>query len=395
MKSIFYKIETGEIVSVSDGIAELSFFMAKAGLSVFVTEKSIPKNVKAITIENGIATIEEALPTVTVMESLIIPSRTKKITIERDKTGLGDTISVLSALQQMRKSFPDTHILFRAWKPYIEMLKNHPDIDELQDMSEVEVSPLGDDEVFIDIGNPCPAGNYESKRQSETNKSRNELFTIACGLNWFGERPKLYLTEEEKQFGWNYVDAFSDSGRNNLGIVLRSAETWKDWKHTADFIELVKDEYNIYAFDETLSIDIDGVKNVARDSLPIREFLSVLPYMDCVITPDTGTMHICDALDVPCIALFGSMIGEFYKTKYPNSLSVIQGKCIYDKKPCFYDVCEGKGNYQPCMNSITPEYVAQKVDLKISTGKTVTPSMERLMNVSQGLGSPVNEYIRL
>ena len=115
-------------------------------------------------------------------------------------------------------------------------------------------------------------------------------------------------------------------------------------------------------------LDIDGIHNLAADRLKMRELMSVLPYMDCVVSPDTGIMHMCDALDVQCLSLFGSMIGKLYNEKYENTLSIVQGECVLGKSPCFYEVCEGKANYQPCMSSIKPQYITQLVDHIVRQG---------------------------
>jgi ADP-heptose:LPS heptosyltransferase len=117
-----------------------------------------------------------------------------------------------------------------------------------------------------------------------------------------------------------------------------------------------------------MSLDIEGVHNLAPYKLGIRQLMSVLPYMDCVVSPDTGIMHMCDALGIQCVSLFGSMIGKLYTEKYDSTLIIVQGECVFGKLPCFYEVCEGRANYQPCMSSIKPDYVMDIIDNVISSG---------------------------
>ena len=262
----------------------------------------------------------------------------------------------------MKYNYSNIKITVRAWVPYLQMLENHPDIDTLEDSKTTTVKSLKEDEVLIDVGKKCPAGDYETARQSLTDKSRCEIFTIALGLRWRGDEPKLYLNEEEQLFGYNFVNEKGDSNKPNLGVALSSAEPWKDWPYTEEFCEQALLDYNIFTFDKTMILDIDGVHNLASDKLGMRELMSILPYMDCVVSPDTGIMHLCDALDVQCVSLFGSMIGKLYNEKYENTLSVVQGQCILGKSPCFYEVCEGKANYQPCMSSIKPDYIMELVN---------------------------------
>lgn len=381
MKSIFYRSETTEILSVVNGQMQPSRSMLKSGISVVHTERDIPRDAKTIHfLQTGFEIVPEQQKQ-TVMYSAIIPYEAEEVIVERDRTGLGDTISVLSALQQMKKEYPLIKLTFRAWRPYIQMLEKHPDIDILEDCKTVIRKPIEDSkkQIVIDLSHPCPGGTYETARQEETDKSRSELFTQACGLNWEGMRPILHLDDDEKKFGMEYVFKNTDRSKKNIGLVLRSAEPWKDWPYVEEFAESCLEEFNLFVYDHALVLDIDGVNNTAKDLVGIREVMSVLPYMDCVITPDTGIMHMCDALDIPALSLFGSMIGKLYKEKYDNSLSIIQGRCIYGKKPCFYKVCEGKGNYQPCMSSIKPDTVMRQAKNIMYTGG-ISPASRLVSN---------------
>ena len=365
MKTVVYCKETGEVSGVYDGSFELSRELRKFQDSITVN----PAN--GFNLEDVLHLIPNhsiQKPKYTQLYSSIIPPDTEHVIIERDRTGLGDTVSLLSAIQQLRKDFPDIKITLRAWVPYLQMLENHPDIDRLEDSKTTTPQMLGDKEILIDVGNKCPAGDYETARQSLTDKSRNEIFTIALGLRWRGEEPKFHLTEEEKLFGYKFVKDKSDDTKGNLAVVLRSAEPWKDWPYTEEFCELSLSKYNVFTIDQTMILDIDGIHNLAADQLKMRELMSVLPYMDCVVSPDTGIMHMCDALDVQCLSLFGSMIGKLYNEKYENTLSIVQGECVLGKSPCFYEVCEGKANYQPCMSSIKPQYITQLVNGIVQQG---------------------------
>ena len=372
MKTVVYSKETGEVSGVYDGSVQLTREMKKTLQSVTVNSAvNIDSEVLAELIPNH----KVESPKYTNIYSSIIPKDISHVIIQRDRTGLGDTISLLSAVQQLRKSYPDIKITVRAWGAYIKMLENHPDINHLEDCQKIKLGTLSDDEMVIDVGKRCPAGDYESARQSLTDKSRNEIFTIALGLRWQGEEPKLYLNMEEKRFGYNFVQRVikregedGDLEKPNLAVVIRSAEPWKDWIYTESFCQDMIEKYNVFTVDQKMILDIEGVYNLAEYRLGIRQLMSVLPYMDCVVSPDTGIMHMCDGLDVPCVSMFGSMIGKLYNQKYDNTLTIVQGECVLGKSPCFYEVCEGRANYQPCMGSIKPSYIADIVSKVIDYG---------------------------
>jgi len=155
------------------------------------------------------------------------------------------------------------------------------------------------------------------------------------------------------------VRVLNNKTKPNIGIALRTAEYWKDWPHTLEFIEQIKEWANVFVIDKNKSVNIDGVNNDLVGKA-LRSILSALIYLDIVITPDTSILHLCDALGVKCLGLFGSMPSKLHINKYDSYMSFIQGKCKLDQDSCMYDVCQGKGKYQPCMDNIKVEDVISK-----------------------------------
>ena len=126
MKTVVYCKETGEISGVYDGAFELSRELRKFQESITFN----PTNEFNLgDVLHLIPNHSVEKPKYTQLYSSIIPPDTEHVIVERDRTGLGDTISLLSAIQQLRKDFPNIKITVRVWAPYLQMLENHPDID--------------------------------------------------------------------------------------------------------------------------------------------------------------------------------------------------------------------------------------------------------------------------
>jgi ADP-heptose:LPS heptosyltransferase len=393
MKVFIYDKETGEVISageqaLSDPPLRLSAKEIERGWRVYhttpETENLVSLRTRFIKFANTGPREEEtsaAMPTFkdvrltrAIIKRAILPDDVKEIVFLRTHKSIGDLVSIVSAIQSARKQRPSARIIVKAPMPARSILKNHPDIDELCDI-DAEVS--NDDAVTIDLSHPCPCGEYESAMRENIDKSRNEIFTIASGLEWRNERPKLYLTKEEIEHGFKIIDnskLYSESAvkvtihdnlrkskinksKLNIGVVLRSAEKWKDWPHVLDFIELAKKDYNIFLFDK--SRKLDNVTNIV--GLSLREVMSVLVHMDCVISPDTGIMHLSDALNVQCVVLLGGIPMKIHQDKYPSSLQFIQGKCIRNHSPCFYNTCSPISEYQPCMKRISAKQVYNQI----------------------------------
>lgn len=299
-----------------------------------------------------------------------LPPNQKHIIISADIKGIGDAKSRLAAIQSLRKRRPDIEKLgYLGPRGIVSIFQNHPSIDYV--LCSSTDMPNSDDAFVADLSEA--AGRWESARGEKLIESREEIYTRMLGLRWHGEKPVLHLTEDEMRGGFDFVGSNSHESlaeTRKIGIFLRSAEIWKDWQYVIEFARMAKESgYEIFLFDP--SLEIDGYRNVAGKS--IREVMSILPYMDCVVSPDTAGHHLCEALDVPCIALFGSMRTDRYLNRgYECSVEYLQGNCKYRKQPsCMYTVCEGKGHYQPCMDSFKPEFVLKKVEEKIKYGTLV------------------------
>jgi ADP-heptose:LPS heptosyltransferase len=101
-----------------------------------------------------------------------------------------------------------------------------------------------------------------------------------------------------------------------------------------------------------------GVTNTAG-KLSLGELFALLERAACVVTNDTGPMHIALALERPTVCLFGPGSPEHYGVFRDDSVvfhqNLICSPCIYetDEPPC-------NGN-NVCMQMIEPDSVAEAV----------------------------------
>ena len=77
------------------------------------------------------------------------------------------------------------------------------------------------------------------------------------------------------------------------------------------------------------------VNLIGRTSL--EELVALYARFDLVITPDTGLMHIADALGVPLVAVFGPTDPARTGPYFQRRRVVTSGAC--DKAPCFRRKC--------------------------------------------------------
>jgi len=160
-------------------------------------------------------------------------------------------------------------------------------------------------------------------------------------------KPEYYITKEEKQWAKEYIKR---DGRLVIGIATTASVPGKTWDK---FESLVKRLYKhkVIILDEK-SILSAFIKQDYRFNL--RQLGAVIDECDVIITGDSLCLHIAGALDKPCIVLCGNTNGNILCQNYANC-TVLQGKCINRKDPCWYSM-ECKKDYHkeimPCLKSI-------------------------------------------
>ncbi len=90
---------------------------------------------------------------------------------------------------------------------------------------------------------------------------------------------------------------------------------------------------------------------------------ALLEHAQCVVTHDTGLMHIATALGCKIFSIWGNTVPELGFAPYKASLSVIIENKAVDCRPCTklgYEKCP-KGHFK-CMRDLLPEQVLREIN---------------------------------
>jgi ADP-heptose:LPS heptosyltransferase len=137
----------------------------------------------------------------------------------------------------------------------------------------------------------------------------------AAGVSFDHVRaPQLYLTEEEKAKARELRKLFLGPC---VAVVLESKHGIKTWPYMRQLLRLLKrSAVNVFAAKESFD---DGDERLLRLGLhfligrPMRELMTYFSFMDLVIGPDTGPMHIAAALNVPTIVITREYLADLYE----------------------------------------------------------------------------------
>ena len=129
-------------------------------------------------------------------------------------------------------------------------------------------------------------------------------------------------------------------------------------------------EIFFFGAEKSLAIEEqDGITNLSRYGLTIRQSAAVLTTCDVVLAPDSVLAHLAGAFDMPCVALYGPFPWKLRTAYHPKTIALSgEGACA----PCFHHPRAGQHfpSDGPCaktgrcevLASIKPGRIAAKIE---------------------------------
>lgn len=292
---------------------------------------------------------------------------------------IGDVVLTLPLVQVLRRNFPSAKIDFMLIPKTAELLKNHPDVNDLiifdkngKDKGLMGIikmvkiiSKKNYDVAFIPHRHfrsaviPFLAGikvrvgfdksafkflytyavKYRQTHEIERNLSLLEPFGIKVDKK---ELPNLYPSDYDK----SYFDALF-SALNSRVISIAPGSVWetKRWlkERFAKLAKLLSDDDFVVALiggkeDFELCEEIKRMSRSERvlnfcGSLSLLQSAELIRRSIVLISNDTAPMHIAVAMRTPVVAIFGSTIPEFGFYPYGERDKIVQVENLYCR-PC-------------------------------------------------------------
>jgi len=284
------------------------------------------------------------------------------ILIKRHLGGFGDILMTLPAVEALKKKYPTKKIYYAVPEKFKDAVLNNPIIDEVMN-ADLQIRN-NQYSIVIDITSPC--ANYECKQLREKKKvikSRVEVFAESLGVKSYLPNliPKYYPTEEELSWAKTFI---GEADKPKLAVALRSAEEYRSWpiEHYQKLFETLSDYFKIIILD--VSREFSFPNTVDGCGFGFRKSAALVAISDMLLTPDTGTLHIGAALNIPTVALFGP-IDPAARCKGYNNIKILTSSdgCV----PCWRNAdmsCKKskqiKG-YSECMKNLSVSAVCQAI----------------------------------
>lgn len=176
--------------------------------------------------------------------------------------------------------------------------------------------------------------------------------------------PQLYLTPEEIQTAKDHLKSMGVESHHlligiNPGAAFGSAKCWlpERFKELTARLSLHPDVRIVYFGDATTKPLVDDITSRFGNNVlnfagktTLRSFTTLLSLCNCLVTNDSGPMHVAAALGTPLVAIFGST--NEVKTGPYGGGTIIHKHTLCS--PCYKRVCPIDFR---CMTSISVDDV--------------------------------------
>jgi ADP-heptose:LPS heptosyltransferase len=238
--------------------------------------------------------------------------------------GWGDLLMMTPLIREMKAMWPKARIHVACGSDYSRVFDGMGIIPELLPIPEEarsEIDALIEFEEIIE-GDP-----------SATRYHMAQLLANRAGITLTSLRPEYRVTEEEREWA---LDKYPRNSLPRIGVQCLASAFYRTYADMGKVMVELSREADVYLIGAPGQIKTEGtnehVHNLMEDKCSFRESAAVVSTCDACVSPDSALVHLCSALDIPCVALYGP---------FPSELRVTSDKCFaFNGKahcaPCFF-----------------------------------------------------------
>jgi ADP-heptose:LPS heptosyltransferase len=204
---------------------------------------------------------------------------------------------------------------------------------------------------------------YEAAYRGDPPMGIAEFWLAHFGFSTSDAKPRYEVTDVEQYAMqcWTKAHKFKTDTRV-IGIVARAGHTARDWNYDGIMDEVIdgviERGWKPVVIDPT---EADNGRAISFVGHRIPEVAALLATCNVVVTPDTGLLHLAEAVDTPTVALWGIMRPELrvkgYNTKVVPETSL--GFCQANEQTC---QCQWKAQQWSCLRRLTAPMILDGIE---------------------------------
>ena len=265
-----------------------------------------------------------------------------KICIWRSGGGLGDILFLTPVIKELHNEGYSVDVgvdrLVRN-DIYYKVLENNPYINKVIHYKEIKIE---DYTKCVNLSNVAYA--YE---MGGFDLTRPEIFGRYCGVNIKSNKPEIFIKRLKKQ--------------DVISLHFKGAEKRRSLSKNISLkiiqLLLLKTKSKILLLNNIIEIKNERIKQI--EEMEISKAIEEVSQSKLFIGVDSAWLHICAALDIETVSIFGSTKPNMRVKDYRHNKSVFSSSSC---RGCFYKECEE--DYK-CMKTFDEEELYSLIHLKI------------------------------
>lgn len=297
-----------------------------------------------------------------------------EVVVIRD-VGMGDVLMVSLSLRKLAQVYPRLKFTYATSTVYVPMFR---DCDFLHRVVPI-VGLIGRHDWVLDLR------GYSERTENRFKRGRIDLFADHLGVVIDDYRFPYRVHPDEARYAKGLLWS-AQLKRPIIGLTIRGSTAVRTWPfgHVRKFAQLALAQgWSVVTLDHTPhDIDVPGVLNLTQ-KLSIRELAAVLDACDLVIAPDTGTVHLAEAVGTPCLALYSTIDPMLRLSHYSHVRAIWKGgpSGTVPCAPCHDQGC----SHLSCLTQITPEEVMDASEETLSVSPRAGTSFGQVIHAKEAL----------
>lgn len=294
-------------------------------------------------------------------------NRKNNVLIHRVCGGLGDILMHRMLFEDMKKLDPEINITFSCLEKYFDAVKDHPYIDNIINCK------ISDEEIYKQYGmhynTSAVCDRFERGQAPYVDTHRSDIWALRCGLELKNHEMHINLSDEEVQFGKNWIKERNNSNQKTVGLFTVSAMPSKNLNEIQikTIIKYLKE--NNYFICSSHYETIEHMEEIPTLINPdTREWMSLINALDYVISVDTAAFHCAGGMKKKVMGIFSWADGYVYGKYYPNAIITQLHRNTHPEwtcGPCYrWNECpfvEKGNNNKPCLTKISGDMLADSM----------------------------------
>jgi len=284
--------------------------------------------------------------------------------------GLGDVLAATSVIKGLAERYKNIAIVLVTKKSAFPLLQNNPYLRQF-----FSFSPGMDTFDYLlsfDVSFVC--SEWESRAFPIINKTRAEILWDYFELPGNCCKPIYCVTEQEKEEANLFLESKKLKNKKLVGITLRSAALYKDYpiQKYREVVSLLQEKKDIHflIFDETLPVfwPYKNYTNVCNQAL--RDVAALLEKCNCLITVDSGLLHLAIAVGTKLIFLYG-ISSLRARTHFVEAINITTDglDCVPcwrgDRFKCKRDEENSDSIFSSCITAIEPQKIVEAINVLV------------------------------